>query len=255
MEPLTLLFFLIIIASFIMETIDSSMGMMYGTILSPLLIGIGFPPADVVPALLLSQTIGGLIGTFGHQRFGNASFSRKSKDLKVSIIILSLGILAVIAGALLGVKVNQTFLSLYISILMLIMGIITLLRIRFKFSWGKILVVGVVSSFNKALSGGGFGPIVTSGQVISGRSGKRSVGATTMSEVEICGASFLAWVIINHKLPHLNLMVALSIGAIFGGILGPYILSKVETSNRTFITIVGILAIASGTYALIKILL
>jgi len=243
----------IIMLAFVMEAVDSSVGMMYGTILSPLLIGLGFAPQDVVPALVLSQAMGGLVASFGHQGYGNASFKWNSKDLKVSFIIFSLGILAVIAGVLLGVKVNKLFLSVYISVLMLTMGVITLIGFKLKFSWGGILAIGVISSFNKALSGGGFGPIVTSGQVITGRSGRRSVGATTMSEVSICFASFVAWVVISKRLPDLEIMVALCIGAVLGGVLGPFLLSKIPNS-KWFVRVLGVFAIASGVFALTEIL-
>lgn len=248
-----MIFFVVLLLSLIMESVDSSIGMMYGTVLSPLLIAIGFDPKDVVPALVLSQAVGGVVASFQHHKYRNASFSWKSKDMKVSLIILSLGILAVLIGVLLGVKVNKTFLSLYIAILMLVMGLITLIGVKFRFRWNRILVIGLVSSFNKALSGGGFGPIVTSGQIITGRSGKRSVGATTMSEVEICGASFVAWILINNRIPDCGLMVALVIGAMFGGILGPYLLSKVK-DNKLITKILGLGAIASGVFAIIKLL-
>lgn len=244
---------LIIMLAFVMEAIDSSMGMMYGTILAPMLIGLGFDPKDVVPALVLSQAMGGMVASFGHQGFGNASFRWRSKDLKVSFIIFSLGILAVIAGVFLGVKVNKTFLSIYISVLMLVMGVITVIGFKLKFRWVNILVIGVISSFNKALSGGGFGPIVTSGQVITGRSGRRSVGATTMSEVQICLASFIAWVFISKRFPDLKIMVSLCIGAVIGGILGPYLLSRIPNS-KWFVRVLGLFAIASGVFALIEIL-
>jgi hypothetical protein len=197
--------------------------------------------------------MGGIIASFGHHKLGNASFNWKSKDLKISFVIFPLGILAVVVGVFLGVKVNKTFLSLYIAILMLVMGIITLSGLRLKFRWGNIYAVGLISSFNKALSGGGFGPIITSGQVISGRSGKRSVGATTMSEVGICGASFIVWIILNHRLPNIGLLVALCIGAVMGGVLGPYILSVIS-QNKWFIRMLGLFAIVSGVFALIKIL-
>lgn len=244
---------LILILAFVMEAIDSSMGMMYGTILAPLLLGLGYAPQDVVPALVLSQAMGGVIASFGHQGFGNASFRWNSKDLKVSFIIFSLGIVAVIAGVFLGVKVNKNILSIYISILMLIMGVITLIGVKFKFKWNRILMLGVISSFNKALSGGGFGPVVTSGQVITGRSGRRAVGATTMSEVEICATSFIAWVLINKRFPDFGLICALCVGAVLGGVLGPYLLSKIP-NNKWFVRALGLFAIASGVFALIEIL-
>lgn len=253
MDYLTFAFFGVLVLSFVMEAVDSSVGMMYGTILSPLLIGFGFDPKDIVPALVLSQAVGGIVASFQHHKFKNADFSWKSKDLKVAAIIFFLGVLAVIGGVFLGVKINKFALSLYIAILMTVMGIIVLFGFRFKFKWNRILLIGIVSSFNKALSGGGFGPIVTSGQVITGRSSKRSVGATTMSEVEICLASFIAWALIKNRLPDMALLVSLCAGAAFGGVLGPYLLSKIP-QNKWFVRSLGIFAIACGVFALIEIL-
>jgi len=253
MEYTSVLFFVIIIAAVLMEAIDSSLGMMYGTILSPLLIGLGLLPTDVVPAILISQALGGVAGTIQHQRFKNANFTWKGDDLKVGAIIFALGIVAVIIGVFLGVKINKFALSLYISILMLVMGIIVFFGFRMKFSWRRISIIGFISAFNKALSGGGFGPIVTSGQLIVGRESKNSVGATTMSEVQICLASFVVWLLVNNRIPSLPLMVALCSGAVVGGLIGPYILSKVK-NNLLLIRLVGLMAIASGIFALIKIL-
>jgi len=46
------------------------------------------------------------------------------------------------------------------------MGTIRLLRTRFNFSWKKIFGIEILSAFNKGISGGGFGPVVTSGQLM-----------------------------------------------------------------------------------------
>ena len=48
------LIFLCLLAT-IGEFIDSGLGMMYGTILSPLLILIGYSPEVVIPSILFSQ--------------------------------------------------------------------------------------------------------------------------------------------------------------------------------------------------------
>ena len=253
MEYFTFAFFLVLFAAMIMESIDSSLGMMYGTILSPFLIGMGFSPVDVVPSILISQALGGIVGSIQHHRFGNASFTLKSNDLKVGLLIFIPGVLAVIMGVILGVRINTFALSLYIAILMLCMGILVLSGISFKFSWGKISVIGLISAFNKAISGGGFGPIITSGQIIVGRDSKNSIGATTMSEVVICITSFIVWLLINNKLPLLPLMIALCTGSVMGGFLGPFLLSRIK-DTRVLTKIVALLAIVSGIYALAKIL-
>jgi len=54
--------------------IDSSLGMMYGTLLSPVLIIMGYDARVVVPSILLSQAVGGLMGTIRHNGYGHADF-------------------------------------------------------------------------------------------------------------------------------------------------------------------------------------
>jgi len=253
MEILTLAFFGIIFLAIIMEVIDSSLGMMYGTVLVPLLIGLGYSVMDIVPGILLSQALGGVVASYKHHKFKNTSFSKKSEDLKVAFIIFSLGIIAVIIGVFIGTLISKHILSIYIASLMLVVGILVTLGIKMKFSWGKIYILGFIASFNKALSGGGFGPLVTSGQMIIGRNGKNSVGSTTISEVEICLAAFIAWLILNNYIPNIPLMIALCLGAVVGGFIGPYILSKIK--NLFLLTkLVGLMAILSGILALLKLL-
>ena len=72
----------IIFLCFVMESIDSGIGMMYGTLLSPLLIIIGFSPTVVVPSILLSQAVGGFAATFHHNKFKNASFGKLSSEAR-----------------------------------------------------------------------------------------------------------------------------------------------------------------------------
>ena len=89
--------------------------------------------------------------------------------------------------------------------------------------------------------------------MIVGRQSRNSIGATTMSEVIICLASFIAWLLIGNRVPSIPLMVSLSGGALIGGMIGPYLLSIIK-NNYILTKIVSIMAIVSGIYALIKIL-
>ncbi|MBA3064617.1 sulfite exporter TauE/SafE family protein, partial [Candidatus Woesearchaeota archaeon] len=64
----------IAIIAFFAEYIDSTLGMGYGTILTPLLLLFGFNPLQVVPAVLLSELITGLLAGFTHHKAGNVNF-------------------------------------------------------------------------------------------------------------------------------------------------------------------------------------
>ena len=69
MEITVGLFLLLFGMAFICEFIDSSLGMGYGTILSPVLIIMGFDPLVAIPALLLSQAVGGFTAAIFHHQF------------------------------------------------------------------------------------------------------------------------------------------------------------------------------------------
>jgi len=49
---------MVTLSSFVMEVVDAAMGMGYGTILTPVLLMVGFDPLQVVPAVLVSQLVG-----------------------------------------------------------------------------------------------------------------------------------------------------------------------------------------------------
>lgn len=287
----------IFLGALICEFIDSALGMLYGTILSPVLIIAGLEPILVVPSILFSQAIGGFTAAIFHHRKKNVDFSLKdieashiaqrlsrlgyreafnqspaqglkvalagtyseiketfkekaSRDLKVTVCITGLGIIATIFAALLAVNIPKVALQTYIGILVLAMGIILLVRANFKFSWKKIMGIGILSAFNKGISGGGFGPIVTSGQVISGRNGKSSIGATTLAEAPICIVGFLTY-LFTKGMASWSLLLLLTGGAIIGAMIGPFFTAKFKSEKKLKMGL-GFLVLALGTWTLVN---
>ena len=265
---------LIVSGAIICEFIDASMGMMYGTILSPVLIIAGFEPLVVVPAILFSQALGGFTASIFHHRFKNVNLAVKSanpkviikklselgyiesfkrgttKDFKVSMCIASLGIIATIIAVFTAINISKTALKTYIGILVVAMGVILLFGSDFKFSWKKMLAVGILSAFNKGISGGGFGPVVTSGQLIAGRDSRSSIGATTFAEAPICIAGFLTF-LITKGISDWNLVILLSTGALIGAPFGALLTSKFKSEKRLR-TVLGLLTLGLGIWILIK---
>lgn len=256
-------------AALFCEFIDSSLGMLYGTILSPVLIIAGFDPLLVVPSILLTQAIGGLTASLLHHHLKNVDFSLQNKDsngfkkigykeffkksttqdLKVAFFITILGVLAAILAALIAVNIPKVFLKTYIGIIVTLMGIIIISRVNFNFSWNKIIGIGVLSAFNKTISGGGFGPVVTTGQIISGRNSKNSIGTTTLAEAPICIAGFLVY-LLTKGISNWNLIYVLSSGAIIGAIIGPFFTAKFKSEKKLKI-VLGFLTLALGIFVLI----
>ncbi len=236
----------------IMEIIDSGLGMMYGTLLSPLLILMGYSPKLVVPSILISQAIGGATGSIGHHIRKNTNFRGLTRDMKISLSIIIPGLFACVAGAFAGKLIPTLYMKSYIGILVIAMGILCLRPIYYAFSWKKMFGIGLLSGFNKAFSGGGFGPVTSTGKILGGVDPKVSVGTTTLAEVPICFFSFLLWYIIGGNLDW-GFALALCAGSLIGGIIGPIITAKINTKILRYT--VGVLAVVSGIWLLIDLLL
>ncbi|MFA6617600.1 MAG: sulfite exporter TauE/SafE family protein [Candidatus Neomarinimicrobiota bacterium] len=261
---------IIVLLGFICELIGSSLGMLYGTILSPTLIIMGYDPLIVVPSILLSQAFACLLASVQHHRLHNADFSLNnskasskkkkslisilkndiSQDLKVAIFVTITGIFATIIAAITAVNLPQEILKTYIGVLVLFMGIILLIRNRYSFSWKKIFFVGLVSAFNKGISGGGFGPVLTSGQIISGRSAKKSIGTTGLTQAPICIIGFLSYWILN-GISNWALVCYLTLGALLGALIGPYITAKIS-SEKILTLVLGVIVTLLGIWTLLQ---
>ncbi len=274
MEFILFLILGLIIGALICELIDSSLGMLYGTILSPVLIIVGFEPLLVVPSILFSQAVGGFSAAVFHHRLKNVDFTFKSKDpkyiierlaklgyretfnrgttkdLKVTFCITGLGVIAMIFSVLIAINIPKVALKTYIGGLVIVMGIILLSKLNLRFSWKRIIGIGILSAFNKGISGGGFGPVVTSGQIISGRTIKSSIGSTTLSKAPICIAGFLTYYF-TKGISGWNLPLLLTVGSIVGAVIGPHFTAKFK-SEKKLKMILGILITILGICTLIK---
>lgn len=247
----TVSFIILMIMAFAAEMIDSSLGMGYGTILSPVLIIMGFNPLVVVPSILLSQACGGFTASIFHHQRKNVDLSRESRDTKIVFMITVLGIAAVVASAFVATGISKQALKTYIGVLVLIMGFILLSRLSFRFSWKKIIGMGIISAFNKGLSGGGFGPVLTSGQIIAGHRHKNAIGVTTAAEVPICLAGFIAYCFIKeHWFGDWRMFLPLMLGSIIATPLGTLITKKFPQERMR--PALGVLVLVLGIWTLYK---
>jgi uncharacterized membrane protein YfcA len=168
----------------LIEVVDAPIGMGYGTILAPVLLMVGFNPVQVVSAVLVSQLIGGLSASFFHHRFKNVNFAVGGEQLRYAILLGILGAAGAVASVLVAINLSRFYLSLYIGLLAAILGMVVLAtrNRRYNLSWPKMMTIELLAAFNKGLSGGGYGPIVTAGQIMSGVGEKSAVSITSLSE-------------------------------------------------------------------------
>jgi uncharacterized membrane protein YfcA len=240
------------IAALVMEFIDSALGMMYGTVLSPFLIIMNYNAKEVVPSILISQAIGGFIASWRHHRLKNADFNSGSTDRRIAVTVIWFGVFACLIGVFLSVSISPKALNTYIGLLVTVIGLMILLGRSLLLTNGKVYLLGFISAFNKALSGGGFGPLVAGGQLVfRNRCEKGAIGSTDFAEAPICLFSFLLWVCFK-GFPPAALCLPLCAGSAIGGFFGPLWLSKIN--NRDALKkILGALVLLEGVWVLYKV--
>ena len=74
------------------------------------------------------------------------------------------------AAVFLALNVPQYWLKAIIAIIIFSVGIVTLatFRRRLRYRPAVLIALGAVAAFNKGLSGGGYGPLVTARQMVIG---------------------------------------------------------------------------------------
>lgn len=244
--------FYLIVFSMIMEFVDSALGMMYGTVLSPFLILLGYDVKSVVPAILISQAAGGFVASYRHHRLKNANFQTGTIDYHVTTTLVWFGVFACVIGVFISVKISPKVLNTYIAVLVIVIAIMILSGRTLIMTSHKIYALGFLSAFNKAFSGGGFGPLVAGGQLVfKDRSEKGAIGSTDFAEAPICLLSFFLWYLLN-GLPPVSLMAPLCVGSAVGGFFGPMALSKVGSKDILKKSL-GILVLIEGLWIIYKV--
>lgn len=235
---------------------DNSFGMGYG-LLSPIFVFMGFDILVVVPTLLLSQAITGFSGTIFHQINKNVNFrSKDSREMKIYFLFTITGIIGTILAIIFALNFSDFAILLYIGLMMVVVGLIVLFKINFGKSWKKLYAISIIAGFNKSISGGGYGPLATSGQLMSGGQVRNSVGVTQFSESTISIIGFLLYLILNdfvQVLLTIQLAVIMVLSGMFSAPIGAMITRKLDEEIAR--KVVAILSITLGTITLLRILL
>jgi uncharacterized protein len=233
------------------EYVDSSMGMGYGTTLTPLLLLAGFAPLQIVPAVLISELMTGLAAALLHQRDGNVDFLRDAKARRTAWLLALLSGVGALLAVWVAVSISRFWLGLLISGIVLAMGVIVLAtrNRQIPFHAGGIVAVGAVAAFNKGLSGGGYGPLVTAGQVVSGLPAKSAVAVTSLAESLTCLIGVLGYLAAGKSIAW-GLAVPLTLGALLSVPMATLTVRRLPES--TMRSLVGIVTLALGCVALFK---
>jgi uncharacterized membrane protein YfcA len=241
----------VFLAALACEYLDSSLGMGYGTTLTPLLLIAGFEPLQIVPAVLFSELLTGLAAGAMHHRDGNIDLLRDRRARLTLGLLAVLSALGAIAAVFVAVKISLFWFSAAIAGIVLAMGLVTVAtaRRRIRYHAGSILAIGLVAAFNKGLSGGGYGPLVTSGQVVSGVPAKHAVAITSLAEAFTCAVGLAAYLVLKGGIDW-SLTLPLVAGALLSVPVATATVKRLpEAAIRRG---VGVFTLALGTILLVK---
>ena len=114
-----------------------------------------------------------------------------------------------------AICIPKFWLTAVIATIILAVGVLILATVRRQLAYrrGHIITLGAVAAFNKGLSGGGYGPLVTGGQVVSGMSPRQAVAITSLTESLTCLIALVAYVLMRGS-PDWSLAIPLTVGAL-----------------------------------------
>lgn len=261
---------IIALTAFVCEYVDSTLGMGYGTTLTPVLLLFGLAPLQIVPAVLVSELITGLLAGFFHHRAGNVNFKPEKaylrmlsplgyvegfsrgvpQHLKVALLLGLCSIVGTVGAVFVAVSIPKVWLKLYIGVLVLSMGVFIFICLNrsFDFSWKKIVSLGIIASFNKGISGGGYGPLVTCGQVLAGVESKSAVGITSLAEGMTCMVGVITYLLVSKNGMDWHLATIIIMGATLSVPLSA--VSVRRTKVKRFRALIGAMSVILGLVTL-----
>jgi uncharacterized membrane protein YfcA len=246
---------LIFLIGFFMKYIDLILGGSYGTTLTPFFLLLGYSLPTIVPMILLADFLTSIVGSVWYKKFGNVS----SKAVLFIVLPASIGTVIAIIFAII---IPKFWLNLYIGLLTLFLGIFMFLKyckkkrlmnVKQVSSWKMVLIGGLVG-FNKALSGEGFGPISTASLALAGYEPRKCIGSTTLSKGVVCLVGFTCYLVLN-GMHSINWSLVASL--IFGSLLAiyPAVYTTIKIPRKTLGIFVSIAIIFLGIFTLVRLII
>ena len=242
---------LIFILSILVGLIGFVLGGGFGTILTPILILLGFDPLSAIFLVLVAQFFGEAVATVLHHRVGNANFNHNSVDSKFGVVLGVSGVVSLV-GVFIALSIDKLLLINYNAIILVVLGIIVILArgsTENRLSMNKVVIIGSVASINKALTGGNYGPTILAGSLIFGGDIKKTIAIISLAETIACGVAVIGYVMSGIFVP-LEVLLSAILGTTLATI--PSVLFVKKTSNGKLKKIIGLLMVSLGIVLMLK---
>jgi uncharacterized membrane protein YfcA len=218
------------------QLVDGALGMAYGVTATSFLVSIGVTTMNASASIHIAEVFTTGASGLSHLKFGNVN-----KKLFKNLLIP--GVIGAILGAVVlcllenGSLFSEDDVKKYIRpVTMLyttILGIIVLRKAfaksQIKNKITKVTPLALFGGFMDSIGGGGWGPIVTSTLISSGRAINYTIGSVNLAEFFVSFSSALTFILFVGLDPGLwQVIIGLIIGGVFASPLAALLVTRVK---------------------------
>ncbi|WP_433630627.1 TSUP family transporter [Halomicrococcus sp. NG-SE-24] len=252
----------VVAVAFAFELMDSAAGMGFGTALAPLLFVLGYTPLQVTATLLISESVTGLVSGGVHHELENVRFSLRPPNDEMEIVLLLGGVggLASVASIVLvyfALRPPASFVETYVAVLVLLMGLVGLVRARtvqtIRYRPRRLAAFAFLAGVNKGVGGGGFGPVVTLGQILSGVYEKSATAIASLAESVVSLVGVVTFFVLTTQgvAVDLTLLPSIYTGGFVAAVGAPYLVRVVPNAVWRYVIPlyafgIGVLGLTAG---------
>ncbi|MBK6829153.1 MAG: TSUP family transporter [Chitinophagaceae bacterium] len=240
-----------LLAGFLAQLVDGSLGMGYGVTSATVLLSSGISPAAISGSIHTAEVFSSAASGYSHYKFGNVN-----KKLFKALVIP--GVIGAAAGALLLTwlgNANSDWLRIVLAAYTLFLGIKFLVNAFRKPGRPKKFrhysVLAGAGGFVDSFGGGGWGPLVTTTLINRGRNPKYVIGSVSLTEFFVTFTSaFTFFTLLG--VSHWQVILALIIGGVVAAPLAAKLAGKMP--RKTAFILLGILVIIWSLRILLKVI-
>ncbi|MGV3503772.1 MAG: TSUP family transporter [Adhaeribacter sp.] len=227
------------LGGFIAQMIDGALGMAYGVSATTFLLSFGVSPAAASASVHASEIFTSGVSGLMHLRFGNVN----SKLFKT---LLLPGVLGAILGAyiLSSAEDYVHYIKPLVAVYTLVLGVViirkAIQKIRKKRRIRNMGLLAVSGGFLDSVGGGGWGPIVSSSLIASGRHPMYTIGSVNLTEFFVSFASSVTFITLI-GLDHWQVVLGLVLGGMVAAPVAALIARRLPV--KTMMILVGLIVV------------
>ncbi len=230
---------LFVLAGFLAQMVDGSIGMAYGVSSNSLLLSFGVPPAAASASVHTAEVFTTLVSGVSHWKLKNID-----KKLFLSLVIP--GVIGGVMGALILSNLEIGILQPLVSVYLICMGVRIIYKafkkpIEKKLEKVKTWIIGVFGGLLDAMGGGGWGPVVTTTLVADGQTPRYVIGSVNTSEFFVTLAQTIIFFSFLGLGEFWKIIVGLAIGGVIAAPFAAMLVKKI--SPKAIMITVGIVVI------------